>query len=294
LQAFEYLSPTSIAETVALLSNGHGRVRILAGGTDLLVQLREGRAQADLVLDVKRIPELMAVEYDPQQGLRLGAAVPCAQTCAHPAMKAHYPGLVEAFGLIGGVQIQNRASVGGNVCNASPAADATPALIVHRAQCLVAGPGGQRQVPIEAFFSAPGKTVLQPDEFLVALLVPAPEAGFGAHYLRFIPRNEMDIAIVGAGASLALDGAGKVRHARIALGAVAPTPLFAKEAGDSLAGKAPTPENLAHAAQLARQAARPIRDMRGSIEQRQHLAGVLARRALEKALQRAQEARANL
>lgn len=291
MRAFQYATPKNLAEAVALLSNGHGAVKVLSGGTDLLVQLRESRVQADLVIDVKHIPELMAICYDPAAGLSLGAAVPCAEICRHPDLVAHYPGLVDAFSLIGGVQIQNRASVGGNLCNASPAADSIPALIVHRAQCLVTGPDGERQISTEEFCIAPGKTVLQPGELLVSLKIPPPEPGFGAAYLRFIPRNEMDIAIVGAGAALVLDADGWMKDARIALGAVAPTPLFVKEAGEILNGKAPTLPNLEKAAQIAVQAAQPIRDMRGGIEQRKHLSGVLTRRALEIALERAKKAR---
>ena len=291
MRAFEFAAPSSVAEAVSLLANGHKNVKILSGGTDLLVQLREGRTQADLVVDVKRIPDLTAITYVPQDGLRIGAAASCAQICSHPAVIGEYPGLIDSFSLIGGVQIQNRASVGGNLCNASPAADATPALIVHQAQCRIAGPDGQRWVPVESFCTAPGKTVLQPGEFLVCIYVPTPEDGFGAHYLRFIPRNEMDIAVVGAGASLNLDNSGMVRSARIALGAVAPTPVLAREAGDFLTGKEATSDNLEKAAQLARKAAKPISDMRGTAEQRIHLTGVLTRRALEKALDRAQESK---
>lgn len=291
MKPFEYLAPDSLSEALHALSNGHGQVKILAGGTDILVQLREGRAQADLVLDVKRIPELTAITFDPQNGLRLGAAASCAAICHHPEVLAHYPGLVDAFSLIGGVQIQNRASVGGNLCNASPAADSIPALIVHRAVCQIAGSGGERSAAVEDFCTAPGKTVLQPGEFLVALHIPAPQAGFGAAYLRFIPRNEMDIAVVGAGAALTLDADGQIASARVSLGAAAPTPLLASAAGDFLTGKAPTAETFAAAARLAGQAARPIRDMRGTIEQRKHLSEVLARRALENALARAQKSR---
>lgn len=291
MQAFEYIAPNSIAEVVALLSNGHGKVKILSGGTDLLVQLREGRTTADLVVDVKRIPELTSIEFDARQGLTLGAAASCSQICHHPAVLAHYPGLVDAFSLIGGVQIQNRASVGGNLCNASPAADSIPALIVHQAQCRIVGPAGERWAPVESFCVAPGKTILERGEFLVSIHVPPPEAGFGAHYLRFIPRNEMDIAVVGAGAALTLNQDGRIRNARIALGAVAPTPLLVEEAGEFLAGKAPSPENLEQAAQIARQATRPITDMRGTAEQRRHLSAVLTRRALEIALERATKAR---
>jgi xanthine dehydrogenase FAD-binding subunit len=290
LRPFGYSAPESVAEAVALLSNGHGEVKILSGGTDLLVQLREGRAQADLVVDVKRIPELMEIHYDPRTGLRLGAAASCAAICRHPAVAAHYPGLVDAFSLIGGVQIQNRASVGGNLCNASPAADAIPALIVYEATCLIAGPDGTRQAPVDLFCTAPGKTILQPDEFLVFIQVPPPPSRFGASYLRFIPRGEMDIAIVGAGASVRLDESGQhIESARLALGAVAPTPLYVPQVGEFLAGQPINDQNIEEAARIAQEAARPISDMRGTIAQRKHLSGVLARRALFNAISRARQ-----
>jgi carbon-monoxide dehydrogenase medium subunit len=288
MQAFEYSVASSVAEAVSLLARGDGEARVLCGGTDLLVQMREGRRQARHLLDVKAIPELSTVTYDPQHGLRLGAAASCYAICHHPAVRAHYPGLVEAIQLIGGVQIQYRASVGGNLCNASPAADAIPALIVYSATALIAGPHGARTVPVEDFCTAPGQTVLQAGEILVAVHVPPPTSHSGAHYLRFIPRNEMDIAVVGAGAAAGLDEGGRrFRWARIALGAVAPTPLLAAEAGDMLAGQLVTPEAVNAAALMAQAAARPISDLRGTAAQRKHLSAVLVRRALEKAIERA-------
>ena len=186
------------------------------------------------------------------------------------------------------MQIQGRASVGGNLCNGSPAADSTPALIVHEAVCIIAGPQGMRELPVEQFCTAPGQTALQPDEFLVALRVPPVKAHFGAHYLRFIPRNEMDIAVVGAGAAVVLDEDRKTFiSARLALGAVAPTPLYVAEVGEFLAGKAAGAENILTAARMAQAAARPISDMRGTADQRKHLSLVLARRALNEAVRRA-------
>jgi len=271
-----------------LLSNDQRRVKILSGGTDLLVQLREGNQHTDLLIDVKKIPELMEVAYDPLLGLRLGAAASCYQICHTAEVLDHYPGLVDAVSLIGGVQIQNRASVGGNLCNASPAADAIPALIVHEAVCLIRGPQGERNVPVEQFCTAPGKTVLQPGEFLVAVHIPPPRPHFGAHYQRFIPRNEMDIAVVGAGAAVTLDEDGNhFRSARLALAAVAPTPLFVPAVGDFLAAKEVTNEAILEAASIARAAARPISDLRGTAEQRRQLSEVLARRTLEIAVERA-------
>ncbi len=287
---FDYVAVKTLPEAVKALA-GPG-ARVLAGGTDLIVQLRSGKAQASLLVDVKAIPELNAVQFSPQSGLVIGAAVPCFRLCREAALAEHYPGLLDAVSLIGGVQIQGRATLGGNLCNASPAADSIPALIVHRATCRITGPGGGREVPVEKFCLAPGKTALQPGEFLVSLHLPAPEKGFGAAYVRFIPRNEMDIAVTGAAAALRMDRAFDsdstlFAWARAALSAVAPTPLDVPEVSEYLKGKLASPENLAGAAQIARAAVQPISDMRGTIEQRRHLAGVLVRRAFEKALQRA-------
>ena len=290
MQAFDYVATHSVEEAISLLSRDGDQTRILSGGTDLLVQLREGRLRAQLVLDIKSIPELNELTYDPRVGLRLGAAVPCYRICRDAQVARHYPGLIDAIGLIGGVQIQARASVGGNLANASPAADSIPALIVHQAVCEIAGPGGRRQVPAEAFCTAPGRNILRKGEFLVSLRVPAPEPGFGAHYLRFIPRNEMDIAVAGAGAAVHLSEDGKTfRGVRVALSAVAPTPLFVSEAGQALVGRPVSDEAIDEAARLAQAAARPISDMRGTAAQRRHLSAVLTRRALHKAVERARQ-----
>jgi carbon-monoxide dehydrogenase medium subunit len=286
VQAFDYQRAATVEEAVALLAGDD--VRLLSGGTDLIVQLREGRRSARLVVDVKPIAELGALSYDPAAGLRIGAAVPCYRICGNAAVAAAYPGLIDAFSLIGGVQIQGRASVGGNLCNASPAADGIPALIAHGAICEIAGPTGRRTLPVEDLCVAPGRTTLGPGELLVALWVPPPAARFGAAYLRFIPRNEMDIAVVGAGVAVTLDAGGeRFVTAHIALGAVAPTPLPVPEAGAALAGQPVSPETIGAAAEIARAAARPIDDMRGTAAQRRHLAGVLTRRALERAVMRA-------
>lgn len=288
MQAFDYVQAQNVEHAVTLLAQAQGRGRVLSGGTDLLVALREGKLQADLVIDIKRIPQVNALDFDPNDGLRLGAAVPCHRIYNHAEIARAYPGLMDAAKLIGGVQVQGRASIGGNLCNASPAADSIPALIVHSAVCDIAEARGRRQLPVEEFCVSPGRTVLQAGEFLVSLHLPAPRPGFGAAYLRFIPRNEMDIAVVGVGVSVQLDDERRrVTGARIALGAVAPTPLFVPEAGAALVGKEPTPEVIAHAADTARAAARPISDMRGTADYRRHLVGVLTRRALEQALQRA-------
>jgi carbon-monoxide dehydrogenase medium subunit len=290
LQAFDYVAAKSVNEVVSLLERHGDGARVLAGGTDLIVQIREGRKRAELVVDIKDVPDANELSCGPQRGLRLGAAVPCYRIYEDTTIAQTYPGLIDAVSLIGGIQIQGRATVGGNLCNASPAADTIPALIVHSATCTIAGPGGTRDVPVEEFCTAPGRTVLRRGEFLVSLHIPPPPKNFGARYLRFIPRNEMDIAVVGAGASVILnDDRTTVVSARIALGAVAPTPLFVKEAGDALTGGAISDGAIRRAAEIARGAAKPISDMRGTVEQRRHLVGVLTRRALEGAIQRAKE-----
>ncbi len=292
MQSFAYMPAASIAEAVSLLAQEGEGARVLSGGTDLLAQLKEGRRQARLIVDVKKIPELNALSYAPDAGLLIGAAVPCHRIYGDAAVRAAYPGLIDAASLIGGIQIQGRASLGGNLCNASPAADSIPALIVHHAMCVIAGPNGAREAPVEQFCTAPGRTILQRGELLVALRLPPPPAHFGARYLRFIPRNEMDIAVVGAGASVVLDEAGqRVLAARVALGAVAPAPLYVPEAGAALVGRPLTAESIEAAARIAQAAARPIDDMRGTLAQRKHLSAVLTRRALEGAAARARGAK---
>lgn len=288
MQAFNYVAAQSVDEVVKLLAEKGDMARVMSGGTDLLVALREGRRKADLVIDVKRLKETIEMVYDPQQGLTLGAAVPCHRMYDDKTLAKAYPGLMDSANLIGGIQIQGRASMGGNLCNASPAADSIPSLIVYSAICNIAGPNGRRQLPVEEFCVAPGRTALQNGEFLVSLQIPAPQPGFGAAYLRFIPRNEMDIAVVGAGASVQLDESRtKILSARIALGAVAPKPLFVAAAGEALAGKAISDDVIEEAARLAQAAATPITDMRGTAEYRKHLSAVLTRRALHKAIERA-------
>ena len=287
MQAFEYVETMSLDQAIALLAKDPDRSRPFAGGTDLLPQLREGRRQVGLVVDVKQIPELRTVDVS-DRGLRIGAAAACYDICHNPAVAARYPGLVDGFGVIGAVQIQFRASVGGNLCNASPAADSIPALIVHGATCTAVGPNGTRTIPVESFCMAPGRTALQPGEILAWVDVPTLPERFGAAYLRFIPRNEMDIAVVGAAAAVTLsaDG-GAFEWARVALGAVGPTPLLVTEAGDYLVGKPVSPETIAEAARIAQSAARPIDDVRGTAAFRTHLSAVLMRRAIERAVERA-------
>jgi carbon-monoxide dehydrogenase medium subunit len=288
MREIQYAAPRSVGDAVALLQEFGPKARILAGGTDLIVQVGTDARDIDVFVDGKHIPELMALSFDPARGLTLGAAVPCCRIYEDPEVQKHYPGLVDAASIIGGTGIQGRASVGGNLCNSGPAADSTPALIVYSAVARIAGAHGEREIPVEEFCIAPGQNVLQPGELLVSLFLPVPPPHSGARYLRFIPRNEMDIAVVGAGASLTLtEPGGTISAARIALAAVAPTPLFVPAAGDSLVGKTPSEEAFAEAGRIAHDAARPISDMRGTVEHRKHLAGVLTRRALRVALARA-------
>jgi carbon-monoxide dehydrogenase medium subunit len=290
VKAFNYAAPHTLGEVSALLSQNGAQARILAGGTDILAQMRENRQSADLLVDIKNIPELNELRYDPVDGLTIGAAVSCLRIWQDPTVAAVYPGLINAVSLIGGIQIQGRATVGGNLANASPAADSIPALIVHEAQCEIAGSSGTRTVAVENFCVAPGKTVLQGGEFLVRLRIKPPVRGFGASYLRFIPRNEMDIAVVGVGAAVVLDETGtRFRSVRVALGAVAPTPLYVSRVGELLAGQEVSDDAVEQAGRIASEAATPISDIRGNVEQRKHLAGVLTRRALHSAIERARQ-----
>jgi carbon-monoxide dehydrogenase medium subunit len=282
----DYKTPTSVREAVDLLASHAGSAQLLAGGTDLLVKLRAGMISPGVVIDLKAIPRLRGIESS-AGGFRIGAATPCAEIGEHAGLRAAWPGVVEALQLIGSTQIQGRASLGGNLCNASPAADSVPALIAAGAICEVAGPGGEREVPVEQIVTGPGRTSLGRGEFVLALRLPAPRPGSGDAYLRFIPRTEMDIAVVGAGVALTLDGSGACTHARVALGAVAPTPLLVDTAARALIGTRADDAALAALSAAASAACKPIDDKRGTIAFRVKVAGVLARRAAQAALQRA-------
>ena len=291
MRSFQYIAPSSVNEVVALLTEK--RARPLAGGTDLLVQLRRGLIELELVADVKRIPELNRISWDPEEGLIVGAAVSCASLCVHSDLQREYPGLVDAASIIGGSAIQSRATFGGNLCNAAPSGDSIPAMIVLKADCTIAGREGTRSVPVEEFCVGPGETVLKKGEMLTSIHFPSPSPGSGACYLRFTPRREMDIAVAGAGAWILLDrDRNKILDARIAIGAVAPIPLLVQQAGRNLVGKELNEEAdaqavFAEAAKIAQDAARPITDLRGTKLQRRHLVGVLVKRVLSEAVRRA-------
>jgi carbon-monoxide dehydrogenase medium subunit len=287
MHAFQYEAPATLAAAIELVSRHNGSAKALAGGTDLIDQMRIGRLRPELVIDVKKIAELNVLTVD-SSGLHVGAAVPCHRIYEHPLVVRDYSALADSCHIIGGVQIQSRASVGGNLCNSGPAADSTPSLIALQATCVLAGPQGHREVPVEQFCTGPGQNVLRPGELLVELRIPPRPAHSGSHYRRLIPRNEMDIAVVGVGASVQLDERGEsIVAARIGLGAVAPVPLLAADAGDLLAGKPATDASLTLAANAAREIVAPISDMRGTKEYRVHVTGVLVERTLRAAIQRA-------
>jgi xanthine dehydrogenase FAD-binding subunit len=278
LQDFVYERPRTIDAAVAAM--GAGDARALAGGTDLVPQLREGRRQAGRIVDLKRIPELTAIVALPVGGFGIGAAATASAVARHAGLAAAYPAVTQSAQLIGGVQIQNRASLGGNICNAAPSADAVPALMCHEARASIAGRNGRREVTVESLFRGPGRTALEPGEILVSILLPPAGSRSAAKYLRFTPRREMDIAIAGAGTWIRLDAGGTVADARVVLASVAPTPIRAPAAERKLIGERPTRALLEEAGRLAAGDARPISDTRGSADYRQSLVAVLTARAL--------------
>jgi CO/xanthine dehydrogenase FAD-binding subunit len=280
-----YEAPRSVADAVRLMQ-ADPDARVLAGGTDLLIQFRAGMRQPSAFVDVKYIPELVTIA-DRGDSVRIGASVAAAAISEHAVLGRLWPGLVEATHLIGSTQIQGRASLGGNLCNASPAADSTCALIVNRAQCVIAGPSGERRVPVEEFCTAPGRTVLQRGEILVALELPRPTVRTSDAYLRLIPRSEMDIAIAGAAVSLTVDASGVCTAARVAVAAVAPTALLVPGAAAALVGSHLDDDALGRAADAARSVTRPIDDKRGTVAYRRQVVGVLVKRAAAKAADRA-------
>ncbi len=282
-----YEAPRSVDETVALLQGGQGAVRILAGGTDLLAQMKVGAASPELLVDIKKIPELTRIESDGGGGFRIGAAVCGADLGANTPLRNAWPGVVEAARLIGSEQIQGRASLGGNLCNGSPAADSVPALIAAAATCTIAGPNGKREIAVEDVVTGPGSTSLEQAEFIIDFRLPPRPERAGDAYLRMIPRSEMDIAIVGVAVSLALDEDGICTQARVCLGAVAPTVLRVDGAAAVLVGSPVDDSALAAAGEAASAAATPIDDKRGTVAYRKRVAAVLTRRASKIALERA-------
>src|ERR1700757_1919404 len=257
-----YAAPSTVEEAVGALAAASGIAKVLSGGTDLLVQLRSGRVRPDLIIDTKRIPGISGIR-ERDGGFAIGAAPPGAVIGECEALRQAWPGVVEAANLIGSTQIQGRASLAGNLCNASPAADSVPALIAARATCVIAGSAGRREVPVESIVTGPGRTSLGRDEFVVAFHLPKRPPRSADAYLRFIPRTEMDIAVVGAGVNLTLDPAGVVTDGRVVLGAVAPTAVIVADAATALIGRKLDETALAGLDKAARAACKPIDDKRG-------------------------------
>lgn len=281
-----YIRPLSIEDAVGQLAGSAGTAAILAGGSDLLVRMKGGFAEPELIVDIKAIDGLSEIR-ETAEGFSIGAAVPCAVLGENTALRKAWPGVVEAAKLIGSKQVQGRCTIVGNLCNASPAADSVPALVAAGARAVVVGPAGRRTIPVQSVPTAPGKTSLAKGEIIEAILLDKRAPRSGDAYLRFIPRTEMDIAVVSAGVNLTLDEQGVVKSARVALGAVAATVLLVEEAAEVLIGSKLDEATLERLAKVCAGACRPIDDKRGTIEFRRKVAGVLAQRAATSAYARA-------
>lgn len=281
-----YIRPLTIEDAVGQLAGSSGTAAILAGGSDLLVRMKGGFVEPDLIVDIKAIDGLREIR-ETAEGFSIGAAVPCAVLGENKTLRKAWPGVVEAANLIGSKQVQGRCTIVGNLCNASPAADSVPALVAAGARAVVAGPSGKRTVPVETVPTGPGRTSLAKGEIIEAILLDSRAPRSGDAYLRFIPRTEMDIAVVSAGVNLTLDEAGVIKTARVALGAAAPTVLLVEEAAEVLVGSKLGGATLERLAKVCAGACRPIDDKRGTIEFRRKVAGVLAGRAAAKAYERA-------
>jgi carbon-monoxide dehydrogenase medium subunit len=281
-----YVAPRTLDEAIGAFAAAGSAARIMAGGTDLLVQMRSGLVRPGLIVDIKNIDEMTEIEQAADGSFRIGAAVSGAVLAEHPKFGKAWPGVLEAVNLIGSKQVQGRASAGGNLCNGSPAGDSVPALIAAGSICTIQGPGGRRELPVEQFPAGPGRTNLKPGEILVSFALPPRPPGSSDAYLRMIPRTEMDIAVVGLGVSLTLKD-GFCTAARIGLGAVAPTALLVEAAGQALIGSKLDDAALEKAAEACRAACRPIDDKRGTIAYRVKTAGVLLKRTVAIAAKRA-------
>ena len=286
MREMRYEAPKTLEAALALLSGANGPASVLAGGTDLLIQIRGGRVEPDLLVDIKCIPEMTSIVAE-NGVFRFGAAVPCMELVEHEAFAKAWPGVTEAVKLIGSIQVKGRATVGGNLCNASPAADSVPAMIAAGASVSIAGPNGRRVARVEDIATGPGKTSLAKGEIVASFLLPRRPPHSGDAYLRFTPRTEMDIAVVGAGVNLTLDEKGVCSQARVSLGAVAERALLVPDAAAALIGTKVDAAALGRLAAAASAACQPIDDKRGTKEYRIKVAGVMARRAAEIALDRA-------
>jgi carbon-monoxide dehydrogenase medium subunit len=283
-----YEAPETLQAAVALLAGASGPAHILAGGTDVIVQMETDLIEPQLLVDIKKIPEVRQIKAE-NGGFRIGAAASGMEIMQHAALCKAWPGVIDGVKLIGSIQVKGRASVGGNLCNGSPAADSVPAMIAAGAVARIIGPDGTREVPVEEIPTGPGKTSLRKGEIIASFFLPARPAHSGDAYQRFTPRTEMDIAVVGVGVNLTLDGSGTCTAARFALGAVAPTIMLVKEAGAALVGTKVDDAALERLAKVASAACRPIDDKRGTKEYRIKVAGVLAKRTAQQALERARQ-----
>ena len=281
-----YAAPTTVDEAVGLLANASGAARVLSGGTDLIIQMRSGRLRPNLIVDIKKIAGTIGIREE-ADGWHVGAATPGAVIGEHAGLCAAWPGMTEAVQLIGSTQVQGRASFAGNLCNASPAGDSVPGLVAAGAKAVIVGKNGKRTVSVESVPASPGRTTLAADEFIYEFIIPKRQGKTGDAYLRFIPRTEMDIAVVGAGVCVTLDGNGVCTAAKVCLGAVAPTIVIVADAAAALVGSKLDDAALAKVDAAARAACNPISDKRGTIEYRIKVAGVLARRAAAIAFERA-------
>ena len=282
----QYHTATSFENAVELAQAAKGTTRFLAGGTDVLVQLRGDFVTPDVLIDIKQIPGAADIQWLADGSWQIGAAVSGAQLYEHEALKTEWPGLVEAMNLIGSTQVQGRATLSGNLCNGSPAADSVPAMLAADVSVTIIDPDGQRQVPVVAIPRGPGQTTLKQGEVISSVNIPAQSATGADAYLRFIPRTEMDIAVVGCAVNLSLDGP-KITAAKVAIGAVAPTARAVDSAANAIVGTTLDDAALTALADAVREACDPIDDKRGTIEYRTHVAGVLAQRAAKIAYQRA-------
>jgi len=288
MKYFEYSEPASLDEAVALLRGGPAPASLIAGGTDLMVQMKEHVRQPAHVINIKKIPGMDDFSFDPRDGLVLGALITTRQVETSPITLRHYAGLARAATDFASIQVRHRATVVGNVCRASPSADTLPALIADGAVLRIHGPSGQRRCAVEDFCTGPGRTVLAADEIVTHIEIPAPPTRTGKAYIKHGRRAQMELATVGVAVRITLDDAGRVDDLAIALAAVAPTPIRAERGEATLRGHRPTPALLAAAAQAASEEARPIGDVRGSAAYRREMVRVLTRRALEQALQEIQ------
>jgi len=277
MSEIQYQTAKTVKEAVKFMLAAKGKGYILAGGTDLLVQMKSGARTPGVIVDVKKISEMTTI-VEKKGSFTIGAATPAAVIGEHKKLKKMWPGVVEAINLIGSTQVQGRASAGGNLCNASPAADSVPALVAAGCTVMVQGPKGKRTVLVEKFCAGPGKTTLKPGEIVVSLTLPARPKNSSDAYLRLIPRTEMDIAVVGVGVSLSMKG-DTVAAARVGLGAVAPTVLLVDKAAKALVGSKLDDKALDAAAAACSAACKPIDDKRGTIHYRTKIAGVLLKRA---------------